>query len=132
MCFIISEPISYTISYIENDNKDPTTYGVARGAGPLFQDENNNSLINELDIYILDKLSMFQTMHAYTVTADTDIDNYVHECTNSTILVDGTKIYRFSKELLGPGQHRDVCCIQSALQAGRPTHWWRSGHVLQG
>jgi hypothetical protein len=31
------------------------------------------------------------------VTAATDIDHYVCEC---TLLVDGTKIYRFSKELL--------------------------------
>jgi hypothetical protein len=64
---------------------------------PLFQDEDNNPLINELGIYILDKLFMFQNMQDYAVTADTDIDNYVREC---TILVDGTKIYRFSKELL--------------------------------
>jgi hypothetical protein len=54
-------------------------------------------LINELGIYILDKLSMFHNMQDYAVTADTDIDNFVREC---TILVDGTKKYRFSKEFL--------------------------------
>ncbi len=80
MCFIISEPISYTILYIVYDNKDSTTYGVARGAGQLFQDEDNNPLIKELGICILDKLSMFQSMQDYTVTTDTDIDNYVREC----------------------------------------------------
>ncbi len=78
-------------------SKDSTTYGVACDAVPLFQDEDDNPLINELGIYILDKLSMFQNMQDYTVTADTNIDNYVREC---TILVDGTKIYCFSKELL--------------------------------
>ena len=36
-------------------------------------------------------------MQDYTVTADTDFENFVREC---TILVDGNKIYRFSKELL--------------------------------
>jgi hypothetical protein len=78
-------------------NNDSTTYGVARDAVPLFQDEDDNPLINELGIYILDKLCMFQNMQDYAVTADTDINNYVREC---TILVDGTKIYLFSKELL--------------------------------
>jgi hypothetical protein len=78
-------------------NKDFTTYGVARHVVPLFQDDDDNPLINELGIYILDKLCMFQNMQDYAVTADTDIDNYVREC---TLIVDGTKIYRFSKELL--------------------------------
>ncbi len=58
-------------------NKDFTTYGVARDAVPLFQDEDDNPLIDELGIYILNKLSMFQNMQDFTVTADTDIDNYV-------------------------------------------------------
>jgi hypothetical protein len=80
--------------YYKNDS---TTYGVARDAVPLFQDEDDNPLINELGIYTLDKLCMFQGMQDYAVTADTDIDNYVREC---TILVDGTKIYRLSNEFL--------------------------------
>ncbi len=45
----------------------------------------------------LDKISMFQNMQEYTVTADTNIDDYVCNC---TILADGTMIYRFSKEIL--------------------------------
>ncbi len=79
--------------------KDSTTYGVARDAVPLFQDDDDNPLINELGIYILDKpeLCMFQNMQDYAVTAETDIDTYVSEC---TILVDGTRIYSFSKEHL--------------------------------
>jgi hypothetical protein len=40
---------------------------------------------------------MFKNMQNYAVTADTDIDNYVREC---TLIVDGAKIYRFSKKLL--------------------------------
>jgi hypothetical protein len=40
---------------------------------------------------------MFQNMQGYAVTAETDIDNDVRHC---TIIVDGSKIYRFSKELL--------------------------------
>ncbi len=80
-----------------NYNKDSTTYGVARDVVPLFQDEKDSPLIKELGIYILDKLSMFQNMQDYAVTADSDIDNYVREC---TILVDGNKLYRFSKRLL--------------------------------
>ncbi len=62
-------------------NKDSTTYVVARDAVPLFQDDDDNPIINKLGIYILDKLCMFQDMQAYTVTADTDIDNYIRECT---------------------------------------------------
>jgi hypothetical protein len=78
-------------------NKDSTTYGLAREAVPLIQDENDNPIINDLGIYIHDKLSVFQNMRDYAVITDIDVDNYVHEC---TILVDGTKIYRLSKELL--------------------------------
>jgi hypothetical protein len=82
-------------------NKDSTTYGVAHDAVPLFQvriqDDDDNPIINKLGIYILDKLCMFQDMQDNAVTADTDIDNYVREC---TLIVDRTKIYRFSKELL--------------------------------
>jgi hypothetical protein len=63
----------------------------------LFQDDDDNPLLNRLGIYILDKLCMFQNMLDYAVTADTNIDHYVREC---TLIVDGTKIYRFSKELL--------------------------------
>ncbi len=78
-------------------NKDSTTYGVARNAVPLYRDHDDNSLINELGIYILDKLCTFQNMQEYKVTAETDIDVYVCQC---TLIVDNTKIYRFSKELL--------------------------------
>jgi hypothetical protein len=88
---------------------------LARDAVPLFQDEDDNPLVNNLGIYILDHPSMLQNMQDYAVTADTDIDNYVREC---TILVDGTKIYRFSKELLAYIE----MWLLSVRTTGRTTH----------
>ena len=80
-------------------NRDSTSYGFTGDDGkPLYRDDDVNPLISDLGIYILDKLGTFQNMSdAYKVTADTDLFDYVGE---NTILVDGTKIYRFSKELL--------------------------------
>ena len=79
-------------------NKDSATYGVGREGVPLYQDEDDNPLINDLGIYLLDKLGTLQNMSdVYKVTADTDLHDYVG---GNTLLVDGTKIYRFSKELL--------------------------------
>jgi hypothetical protein len=42
-------------------------------------------------------LHVSQNARLRCVVCETDIDNYVRQC---TIIVDGTKIYRFSKELL--------------------------------
>ena len=65
---------------------------------PLYRADDENPLINDLGIYLLDKLGTFQNMSdVYKVTADTDLHDYVG---GNTLLVDGTKIYRFSKELL--------------------------------
>ena len=65
---------------------------------PLYRADDDNPLINDLGIYILDKLGTFQNMSdVYKVTAETDIHDYVG---GSTLIVDKTKIYRFSKELL--------------------------------
>ncbi len=50
-------------------NKDSTTYGVSHGVVPLFEDEDDNPLINELGIYILYKFCMFQNMQDLTVSA---------------------------------------------------------------
>ena len=63
----------------------------------MYLTDESNPLINEFDLYIIDRLHKFQNMQHYTVTPDTDIAEYVHECES---LHDGTKIYRFSKELL--------------------------------
>jgi hypothetical protein len=46
-------------------NKDSTTYGVARYAETLLQEEDDDPFVNEMGIYILDKLSMFQNMQDY-------------------------------------------------------------------
>jgi hypothetical protein len=54
-------------------NNDSTTYGVASNAATLLQDEDDNAFFNELGIYILDVLLMFQNMQDYVVTAATDI-----------------------------------------------------------
>jgi hypothetical protein len=79
-------------------NKDSTTYGLASDGMLLYQANDANPLINDLGIYILDKLSTFQNMQdTYQVTAETDIDDHVG---HSTLIIDKTKIYRFSKELL--------------------------------
>ena len=77
----------------------------------LYQDDDTNPLINTLGMYILDKLSTFQNMQEYLVTAETDIDECVSEF---TILHDWTKIYCFSKKRL----RGEVCCFFSMLQAG--------------
>jgi hypothetical protein len=70
-------------------NKDSATYGVGREAATLFEEEDDDPLINDLGIYILNKLCMFQDIQdCYKVTAETDIDDYVRHC---TVIVDGTK-----------------------------------------
>ncbi len=79
-------------------NKDSTTYGLTGYGLPLFRADDDNPLINDLGIYILDKLGTFQNMQdTYKVTEETDIHDYVG---HSSLLIDKTKIYRFSKELL--------------------------------
>ena len=78
-------------------NYASTTYSIAKGNESMYKDEESNPLINDFGIYILANLSTFQNMQDYTVTAETDIDEYVRE---AAILHDGTKIYRFSRELL--------------------------------
>jgi hypothetical protein len=79
-------------------NKDAKTYNLKSDGLPLYVPSDDDPLINDIGIYILDKLGTFQNMSAaYKVTAETDIHDYVG---GSTILVDNTRIYRFSKELL--------------------------------
>ena len=64
----------------------------------MYRADDANPLINDLGIYILDKLCTFQNMQdTHKVTAETDINDYVG---TSTLLLDKTKIHRFSKELL--------------------------------
>ncbi len=51
-------------------NKDSTTYGFTGDDGmPLYRDDDDNPLINDLGIYIPDKLGTFQNMSdVYKVT----------------------------------------------------------------
>ena len=79
-------------------NKDSKTYNLKSDGLPMYVPSDDDPLINDLGIYLLDKLCTFQNMSAvYKVTAETDLHDYVG---SSTILVDNTRIYRFSKELL--------------------------------
>jgi hypothetical protein len=79
-------------------NKDSKTYNLNSDGLPLYIPSDDDPLINDLGIYILDKLGTFQNMSdVYKVTAETDIHDYVG---GSTLIVDKTRIYRFSKELL--------------------------------
>jgi hypothetical protein len=64
----------------------------------LFRDHKDNPLINDFGMYVLSRLYTFQNMRdAFLVGADTDIAEYVHHCTE---LLDGSRVYRFSRELL--------------------------------
>ena len=79
-------------------NKDSKTYNLKSDGLPMYVPSDDDPLISDVGIYILDKLGTFQNMSAvYKVTAETDLHDYVG---SSTILVDNTRIYRFSKELL--------------------------------
>jgi hypothetical protein len=79
-------------------NKDAKTYNLKSDGLPMYVHSDNDPLMTDIGIYIIDKLGTFQNMSSvYNVTAETDLHDYVG---GSTILVDGTKIYRFSKELL--------------------------------
>jgi hypothetical protein len=79
-------------------DKDAKTYDLKSAGLPMYVASDNDPLISDIGIYILDKLGTFQNMSAvYKVTAETDLHDYV---SGSTILVDNTRIYHFSKELL--------------------------------
>ena len=74
-----------------------SSYGINYLDAILYKKDDHNPLINEFGIYIIDRLCTFQNMQHYTVTPDTDLDDYV---TETITLHDGTVLYRFSKELL--------------------------------
>ena len=63
----------------------------------MYRDSKENELINDFGIYVLSRLHTFQNMKALRVDADTDIAAYVR---HSTELLDGNRVYRFSRELL--------------------------------
>jgi hypothetical protein len=63
----------------------------------MYLKSKDNPLINEFGFYVLTRLPTFQNMKSLRVHADTDIHTYVR---HSTELLDGTRVYRFSRELL--------------------------------
>ena len=73
------------------------TYGINNPDWILYKKDDHNPLINEFSIYIINSLCTFQNMQIYTVTPDTDLNDYV---TKTITLHDGTVLYCFSKELL--------------------------------
>ena len=63
----------------------------------MYRDSKENPLINAFGIYVLTRLPTFQNMKSLRIDAATDIPDYVR---HSTELLDGTRVYRFSRELL--------------------------------
>ncbi len=63
----------------------------------LYRDHKGNPLINDFGMYVLSRLYTFQNMReAFLVRAGTDIAEYIR---HSTELLDGTRVYRFSREV---------------------------------
>jgi hypothetical protein len=73
------------------------SYGINHHGGIMYRDSKENPLINAFGIYILTRLHTFQNMKSLRIDADTDIPAYVR---HSTELLDGSRVYRFSRELL--------------------------------
>ena len=72
-------------------------YGIRNPDGIMYRNSKENPLIDEFGIYVLTRLPTFQNMKSLRVDVDTDI----HDCVrHSTELLDGTRVYCFSKELL--------------------------------
>ncbi len=73
-------------------------YGIQNAEGHLFCEVGKNPLINEFGFYVISRLHTFQNLHeSFQVKDETDIDAFVRHV---TVLHDGTRVYRFSKELL--------------------------------
>ena len=45
---------------------------------PLYKDMENNTLLNDVFLYIFHNLPSLQNMHAYRLTKDLDIETFVH------------------------------------------------------
>jgi hypothetical protein len=73
------------------------SYGINHHGGIMYCDSKDNPLINAFGIYVLTRLHTFQNIRSLRIDTDTDIPAYVR---HSTELLDGTRVYRFSKELL--------------------------------
>ena len=81
----------------DNDMKDheSESYGIDNDI--MYHDSKENPLLNDFGFYLLSRLPTFQNLKALRVDADMDISEYVR---HSTELLDGSKVYRFSRELL--------------------------------
>jgi hypothetical protein len=73
------------------------SYCINDPGGIIYRDSKENPLINTFGIYVLTRLPTFQNMKSLRIDAATDIPAYVR---HSTELLDGTRVYRFSRELL--------------------------------
>ena len=82
----------YDKAILEHESE---SYGINHQV--MYRDSKENELINDFGIYVLSRLHTFQNMKALRVDADTDIAAYVR---HSTELLDGNRVYRFSRELL--------------------------------
>jgi hypothetical protein len=84
--------------HFDKDMKDLESdpYGLRENV--MYRDHQDNPLINDFGMYVLSRLYTFQNMReAFRVTADTNIEDYVRHYTE---LLDGHRVYRFSRELL--------------------------------
>ena len=82
--------------HFDKDMKEHATapYGIKEDV--MYRDVNDNPLINDFGMYVLSRLYTFHNMReAFHVKADTDIAEYVRHR-----LLDGNRVYRFSRELL--------------------------------
>jgi hypothetical protein len=73
------------------------SYCINNPDGIMYRDSKENPLINAFGIYALARLPTFQNMKSLRIDAAKDIPDYVR---HSTELLDGTRVYRFSRELL--------------------------------
>ena len=73
------------------------SYGIAHGDSIMYRHATTNPLFNDFAIYVFSRLHIFQNMRDLRIVVDTDIREYVR---HSTELLDGSRVYRFSKELV--------------------------------
>ena len=76
--------------------KDHPRYNVG-GHCNLYVKDPDNQMFNQFGMYILSELPKIQNMKSFAVHEHTNIDEFVRKIKT---LPDGSKIYRFFKELL--------------------------------
>ena len=81
--------------------KKGSPYSTTDGALELYQDVENNTLLNDVFFYIFHHLPTFQNMHGYRLTKGMDLSKFVH--TKFLALVSPPAVpetYMISKELV--------------------------------